>query len=212
MGVGEPNGEYPLRWSVYTWLEGTTPTPELIADPVDTAESLAGFIKALGSVDPTGGPPPARRGLPRGQSLALCDRATRDGIGKLVADFDPKELTRSWDAALTAAEWGRPGAWLHGDLYSANLLATEGRITGVIDWEGMAVGDPAADLTVAWDLLDADARAVFRRAVDVDDATWARGRGWALAMGVVGLPYYRTSNIEFALLARRLIGEVLADR
>ena len=43
------------------------------------------------------------------------------------------------------------------------------------------MGDPACDLIAAWMFLPAEARGVFRAALDVDDATWARGRGWALA-------------------------------
>jgi hypothetical protein len=47
--------------------------------------------------------------------------------------------------------------------------------------------------------------------VRVDDATWARGRGWALSIGLIGLPYYLDTNPEFVRYARRLIDETLAD-
>jgi aminoglycoside phosphotransferase (APT) family kinase protein len=52
---------------------------------------------------------------------------------------------------------------------------------------------------------------MFRAAVGADDATWARGRGWALCFALVALPYYRTSNPALAGVARRTIGEVLAS-
>ncbi|WP_443044226.1 phosphotransferase [Streptomyces sp. NBC_00353] len=57
----------------------------------------------------------------------------------------------------------------------------QGRLSAVIDFGTPAVGDPAVDLLPAWLFLPAGARDVFRTALDVDDATWARGRGWALA-------------------------------
>jgi aminoglycoside phosphotransferase (APT) family kinase protein len=37
---------------------------------------------------------------------------------------------------------------VHGDFRPANLLAVDGRITGVLDWEAVALSDPAED--VAW--------------------------------------------------------------
>jgi hypothetical protein len=45
----------------------------------------------------------------------------------------------------------------------------------------------------------------------VDDATWARGRGWALSMGLIALPYYQVTNPTLADIGRHAINEVLAD-
>ena len=56
-----------------------------------------------------------------------------------------------------------------------------------------------------------ESRAVFRAALSVDDATWVRGRGWALSWALIALPYYKNTNPEFAAMARRTIAEVLAD-
>jgi hypothetical protein len=52
-------------------------------------------------------------------------------------------------------------------------------------------------------LLPAGAREVFRAIVGVDEATWARGRGWALSMALVQLPYYQDTNPLVAADARR---------
>jgi aminoglycoside phosphotransferase (APT) family kinase protein len=49
------------------------------------------------------------------------------------------------------------------------------------------VGDPTVDLIVAWNLLPAGARDVFRAALRVDDAIWARGRGWTLSIALIQL-------------------------
>ena len=65
---------------------------------------------------------------------------------------------------------------------------------------------------MAWVLLSADTRAVFRAAMAIDDATWARGHGWALYVGVIALDYYRGgTNPALAAMCRRAIGEVLAE-
>jgi aminoglycoside phosphotransferase (APT) family kinase protein len=87
----------------------------------------------------------------------------------------------------------------------------DGRLAAVIDWGGFGVGDPAVDLPVAWNLLSGDARDVFRATLAVDDATWLRGRGWALWTGIVALPYYVETNPVLAANARYRIDQVLAE-
>ena len=101
--------------------------------------------------------------------------------------------------------------WVHGDLQSGNLLAADGRLTPVIDWGGLGVGDPACDLIVAWNLLPPAARVVFRTTLSVDDATWTRGRGWALSIGLIAFPYYLNTSPAMVAYARHTITEVLAD-
>ncbi len=91
----------------------------------------------------------------------------------------------------------------------SNLLVTDGRLGGVLDFATVGVGDPACDLIPAWNLLPASAREIFRDAVGVDSATWARGRGWALSMALVQLPYYRETNPIISANARHVLGEVL---
>lgn len=109
-------------------------------------------------------------------------------------------------------EWKRAPVWIHGDLIPGNILVDGGRLTAVIDFSLLCVGDPACDVMVAWTLLSAAARDVFRGALEVDDATWARGRGWALSWALIALPYYLDTNPVMVRDARRTIAEVLADR
>jgi aminoglycoside phosphotransferase (APT) family kinase protein len=100
---------------------------------------------------------------------------------------------------------------IHGDLQSGNLLAREGRLHAVIDFGGLGVGDPAVDLIVAWNLLSGQSRKVLRAALSVDDATWVRGRGWALSVGLIALPYYLDTSPSMVAYARHTIAEVLDD-
>jgi hypothetical protein len=86
-----------------------------------------------------------------------------------------------------------------------------GRLSAVIDFGCLGVGDPACDVMVAWTYLSAETRGAFRAALPVDDATWARGRGWALSFGLIALPYYESTNPVLAGIARYAIDEVLAD-
>lgn len=45
----------------------------------------------------------------------------------------------------------------------------------------------------------------------VDDATWARGRGWALSIALIALPYYKNTNPTLANQARHVIQEILKE-
>jgi aminoglycoside phosphotransferase (APT) family kinase protein len=92
------------------------------------------------------------------------------------------------------------------------VLVRDGRLSAVIDWGGTAgVGDPTVDLIVAWNLLPADVRPLFREALGVDEDTWLRGRGWALSIAIIQLPYYQHTNPVLAANSRHVLAEVLAE-
>jgi aminoglycoside phosphotransferase (APT) family kinase protein len=209
---GIPGEGYPWHWSVYRWLDGENATMERIADPRQATTDLAQFIVALQRIDPTGGPPPGPHNSFRGVPLEMRDAKTRAAIAALHGTLDADAATTAWEAALQAPAWPGPPVWIHGDLQSGNLLAVQGRLSSVIDFGCLGVGDPACDVMVAWNLLSAETRNVFRAALLVDDATWARGRGWALSVGLIALPYYQHTNPVLAGISRRAIDEVLADQ
>lgn len=58
-----------------------------------------------------------------------------------------------WDAAVAAPEWEGPPVWLHGDLHPADVVVSDGTLSGVIDFGDMFADDPAWDLATAWVLL-----------------------------------------------------------
>ncbi|MEW2085334.1 aminoglycoside phosphotransferase family protein [Streptomyces sp. NPDC005283] len=203
---GTPAEGYPWSWSVYRWLDGENPAIGRIAEPAQLAKDLAEFVAALHRIHPVDGPP-ADRGVP----LAMRDAPTRATIEELHGIIDTDAASAAWDAALRAPEWTGPAVWVHGDLQPGNVLTAHGRLSAVIDFGCLGVGDPAVDLIVAWSLLTADTRDVFRVGLQVDDATWARGRGWALSIALIELPYYRDSNPVMAANARHVIHEVLVD-
>ena len=206
LAKGTPAEGYPWAWGIYPWLDGENPTLDRVADMDSVTRDVTGFVEALRRIDPTGGPP-ARRGAP----LEVQDEAARAALAALRGTIDTEAATTVWDAALRTPAWSGPPVWIHGDLLPGNLLFQVGRLTGVIDWGLVGVGDPACDLIVAWALLPPDARNRFRAELGVDDATWSRGRGWALSIGLIALPYYKDTNPGLAATARHLIREVLVD-
>ena len=208
---GAPSEAFPAPWSVVRWLDGEEATLARLSDPVEAARTLAGFVRALLAIDATGGPAPGEHNFQRGVPLAARDAVTRRCIGESRAWVDAEAVTRAWERDLAAPVWKGPPTWLHGDLSSDNLLSLDGRLSAVIDWGGLGVGDPATELQPAWSLFRGESRAAYREALGLDDATWARGRGLALSVAIVALPYYRGTNPAMVRQAEHVLGEVLAD-
>jgi aminoglycoside phosphotransferase (APT) family kinase protein len=212
VAMGQPGEGYPLEWAIYHWLKGEPATPERIADPRRAAIDLAAFIAALQRIDPAGGPPPddyTARGVP----LERRDAFTRASIDALRGQVDVDLVTALWEEALDAPAWPGPPVWLHGDLDARNILARNGRLSAVIDFGCLSVGDPAYDVMAAWKLFPADARQIFRSELAVDDATWIRSRGLALSQALGALAYYTMdTNPTLVLESRRWIAEVFADQ
>ncbi|MFE6495230.1 aminoglycoside phosphotransferase family protein [Streptomyces sp. NPDC057748] len=204
MAVGEPDFGYPWPWAVSRWLDGEVATVEGLAESADAAVGLARFLAALQRVAPG----EDREGLTV-RSLAGRDGATRAAIAAVDGTFDAVTMTELWDAALGAPGWDRPPVWFHGDLHTGNLLTTEGRLDAVIDFGELGIGDPSCDLTIAFTLMSAGTRAVFRDVLGVDDATWARGRGWALATGLNAYTAYAAGHPRVAAQTTRQITEAL---
>jgi aminoglycoside phosphotransferase (APT) family kinase protein len=211
LAQGSPGAGYPWHWSVYRWLAGENATFDRLADPIQTAQDLARFIIALQQIDTTGGPPSGPPNSWRGVPLAGLDDRVRAAIPTLPTMINADAVTAAWDTALNTPAYDTTPVWLHGDIQAGNLLAQQGRLSAVIDWGCLGVGDPACDVQVAWNLFDAHTRTAFHAALEVDDATWARGRGWALYFGVLALPYYQYTNPVLAGIARHAIDQVLTD-
>jgi aminoglycoside phosphotransferase (APT) family kinase protein len=209
LGRGAPGPGFPMPWSVYAWLDGENAVDRPIVNLHDAAIKLGGFVAALRDVDAAGGPR-STRGGPMSSS---DDEATRAAIRDLGAEgmIDSDAATAAWEEVLALPQWNGKSGWLHGDLMPGNLLIRDGRLTGVIDFGIVGIGDPACDLIPAWYLFGGDTREVFRAAAEVDDPTWARGRGWALCLGLGSEHYYRIKNPVLATVGRKAMFEALAE-
>ncbi len=206
---GRPNNLYPYEWAVYRWIKGENLTVDRVADPCQAASDLAQFIIALQQIDTTDAP---RAGAnSRGASLKMRDEATRAAIVAMGDLIDANRALAVWEAALDAGEWEGEPVWYHGDLLIGNLLFEDGKLNAVIDFSGLAVGDPTCDLMIAWSLFAGESREVFRAALDVDDATWIRGRGHAMSQAVIFIPYYRHTNPVGVDYAQRMLTEIMKD-
>ena len=210
VAMGVPTNDYPWPWSIYRWIAGENASHESINDMSRFAVKLAGFLAALQRIDAAGGPPPGPHNFFRGGPLAIYDTETRQAITALGSRVGADAVLSVWDTALQAT-WHSPAVWVHGDVSAGNLLVKQGELCAVIDFGCMGVGDPACDLTIAWTLFSGKSRKAFCAGVPADEATWARGRGWALWKGLITLAEYADESSFAAENARRVIDEVLAD-
>ena len=199
VGLGEPGEGYPLPWSISRWLPGNHD----ISDLSGAATALGDFVAALQRVEVVNDAPPAYRG----GSYASWD----DGVRAALRDLDVPGASHAWEAALRLPAWDGPPVWLHSDLLPPNLLAAGGQLHAVIDFGCAGVGDPACDLMPAWTVFDETTRPLFRARLTVDDASWERGRAWALAFGLAAWHYYEERNPPFAALGRRTVNQTLTN-
>ena len=209
LAMGHPAEGYPFEWSVYQWLPGESANGT-IDDLDQAAVDLAAFVHALRRVDATDAHP--RPPLGRGAPLAELDELVRQSIAELGDRIDGGAAVLSWEESLDASEWEGMEVWVHGDLLPGNLLVVDGRVSAVIDWGGLNVGDPACDLQPAWNVFAGDSRTRYRTELEVDDASWLRGRGWALYQAVMALPYYWDTNPAMIRQASHALAQVLAER
>jgi aminoglycoside phosphotransferase (APT) family kinase protein len=210
-GYGVPGAGYPFPWSIQRWLDGECATFTSVADPQQLAEELADFLVCLRSIDPREGPQPGIHNWYRGATLRTYDATTQRALDALAGHVDVDLAAEIWSEAL-AAPWDGADVWFHGDLAEGNLLLKDGRLSAVIDFGTCGVGDPSCDLAIAWTLLTEPGRRAFRDRLRIDDASWARGRGWALWKTLSGLAgAIANADEEEAASLMRVLSELFAD-
>ena len=213
---GSPSTAYPLRWMAAQWLAGDdlwslrnstdVASPEL---PIHVAE----VVRVLATLDdmPAADRAPGSRG---GPLRPLLDRLHRwlDDPQWAAADLvDVATITTLADEAAELVDEPTPRRFVHGDLIPGNLLLHAGRLDAVIDWGGAGYGDPAQDLAPAWALFDDAQRRRFRAALEVDDASWTRGRVIELEHAVGGVLYYVPRAHPLGDVMARTLDRILAD-
>jgi len=202
---GLPASGYPFHWAIYRWIDGEPYRDDLVVDERKAAEDLARFVLELRRAETVDAPRGGRRPLRElGDLTRAALAASRNAI-------DSDAALAAWETALEAPAWEGTFVWVHTDLLRPNVLVRSGSLAAVIDFGGVGIGDPAADVIAAWSVFGPVGRAAFRRALDVDDGTWRRARGYALHQAAMIIPYYAETNPEFVALAERTIDQILLD-
>lgn len=212
IAIGQPSNEYPYQWSIYKWLPGNPAfyTRQIYRN--DVAIELAQFLSALQKipVDPKTNPSPGIHNFYRGGDLKIYDKETREALNILKDKIDVYYALKAWDTAITT-QWLHSPVWIHGDVSAGNLLLKRGRLSAVIDFGMLAVGDPACDLSIAWTFFKGESRSLFYSNLDLDHNTWLRGLAWALWKASI-IASGKSSTNAFAINeAYAVLNELLSD-
>ena len=186
LALGRPDSRFPWPWTIRRWLPGqslaATPTPL----SAKVAEQLGAFLFALHKIPTERAPRPGPHNFYRGASPAAYDEITQAAIAELAPAIDHRRARAVW-AEATGSPIETEPVWVHGDITPSNLLGTPTRLTAVIDFGCLAVGDPACDLTATWTVFDGQARETFLKLAAPTQGALARARGWALWKALVTL-------------------------
>ena len=202
---GDPTEFYPYSWLVSPWHQGANPPLEKENEYAQLAKDLASFLNQFHAIPLENGPY-SRRGVP----LKVFDEETRNAIQQLDGEIRTKQVTEIWEHFLELPYWQKTLVWVHGDLLPGNVIIENTRLSAIIDFSDLGVGDPACDLIVAWSLFNKSSRNVFKEHLhDIDEQTWQRGRGLALSIALIILPYYKHTNPGLVSVAKNMLKNVI---
>jgi len=204
--VGAPGPMFGWPWSVVRWLPGQSLLHAASLDPVTTGAMLERFLRTLHQPAPADAPRNPWRGVP----LDARTAALHEHLQQLDSVVDRAAGLSLWNRALSAPRWSGPPLWLHGDLHPGNLLVSDGRLSGVIDFGDLTCGDPATDLAVLWMLPQAMRWRLEACGSDEPEALRMRARGWALALGMAYLAH-SADDAAMAALGQRTIDAALDE-
>lgn len=211
--MGNPSSKYPFPFSVYSWLEGESALSVHLKENElqELAVQLAQFLKALQGINKLKGSlEPGLHNWWRGDHVGVYDQGAREQFEALKEVIDSPKALKLWERACST-HWAHPPVWVHGDFHPTNFLIQDKKLCGVIDFGGLAQGDPACDLVIAWTYLSKEAREIFKKKMDLDPNTWMRARGWALWKATFELMHTQDKQGKYAQLHMQIINTLFDE-
>lgn len=130
---GEPSERFPKHWTVMTWVPGEPLDHGSISRGAHAADTLAGFLQALHVEAPAEAPITTDRGAhPRN-----CTDGFENFFQAVAPDDIAADVRAVWDDAVAAHAWEGPPVWVHGDLHPANVVVSDGTLSGIVDFGDM---------------------------------------------------------------------------
>lgn len=210
VAMGYPSPDYPFHFSIYKWVEGRSAN-HIVLDG-DTLLSislqLAEFLNTLQNIENIEGPAPGQHNWWRGSHISVYDEGARKQINQLTDIIDSAKAHALWEQACKT-RWHKSPVWLHGDFASGNIIIKDKKLAGVIDFGGLAVGDPACDLVIAWTLLHGKSRELFINNLALDNDTWLRAKAWCLWKATYELCQLQDLSSCAATTQKRIINEII---
>ena len=210
--LGKPSAIYPFNFAIYEWIEGTSANHLKFTDKElqMIAKDLSVFLNELHHINNLKGPSPGKHNGWGGGELNLFDKDTKIQIDKLRDIINKTKSLDLWEQAKSS-KWNKKPVWIHGDFYFGNFLIQHNKLTGVIDFGGMAKGDPAKDLAIAWTFLKNESREIFKNKIIYDSDTWIRAKGWVLWKATFELCKTQDKNSKYAKSQKKIINDVISD-
>ena len=205
IALGIPTEEFPVSWAVNQFIEGETVRKYNLFDINRFAVDLAAFLKELQRIETKEGPLPGEHNFYRGLNPAIYQKEVNGTLQMLKKELPVETLKDIW-ADSVATKWKNPPVWIHGDIAPGNLLVQNGKLSGVIDFGIMGIGDPACDYSMAWTFFDSVSRKIFLK--NLDEGTINRARGWALWKALIT---YHEPNAAVAQNAKETIASIMAE-
>lgn len=179
--MGKASKYYPYPFSIYKWLSGKSVNLLTLTEQEKDrlAFDLAKFLKELQAIKNVKGLTPGQHNWWRGDHVSVYDKGARAQIAELADVIDVSKALELWVKACDT-KWNKLPVWIHGDFAIGNMLMQSGKLSAIIDFGGVAIGDPACDLVIAWTFFKYEAREIFMREMNLDNDTWLRAKAWAL--------------------------------
>lgn len=143
-----------------------------------------------------------------GSHVSVYDKEAREQIESLKVIIDSEAAVSLWERAC-ATKWENHPVWIHGGIALGNILITDKKLSGVIDFGGMGVGDPACDLVIAWTYFLGSSRDIFIKELSLDDNTWLRAKAWSLWKATFELCNIQDKDSNKVLLQIEIINSVI---
>lgn len=142
------SADFPFGVIGYHKLPGVPLEPDALAalaDAQEAASQIAAIILALHRVPLGAVSVDDDRDRVHAQWVALCDDVL-PVLWNALPGNEYQAIAQWWDAFLADELMAKYTPVVqHGDLWFGNLLVKDRRVTGVVDWERLGVGDPAQD-------------------------------------------------------------------
>ncbi len=210
--MGLPSDDYPYPFSIYKWLNGESANHLTLSEKAlaHIASALANFLTELQAISNLKGPSPGQHNWWRGDHISVYDKGAKEQIANLRDIINAEHALDLWEKAC-ATKWENTAVWIHGDFASGNILIKDNKLSGIIDFGGTALGDPACDLVIAWTFLKGNSRKIFQDAMALDDDTWLRAKAWALWKATFELSQSQDKQSDAAGIQKNIICDILTN-
>lgn len=219
---GKASDILPYPFSIYTYLPGySVNSRDLTIDQMHMlAVDLAVFLKELQSITDIETIEPGQHNGYRGSNPKIYQNDMLKYIESLFNAAIIHEAIQAKSVVLwhraCQTQWHYNPVWIHGDLAIGNILVNdENKLTGVIDWSGIATGDASCDLSIAWTYFTREARKILLQLLDVDQDTILRSKAWTLWKAMFELyqitVHHKSNTVHSFEHNIHIIDEILYD-